>query len=226
MTYGLSKYRQEPGLDLEENRPALEALVGYARKILPIYEPGRVGFFPPYNSHDFSFTDSEAQEAPANLKGECEEIGRELACKVGRQLGWDRRTNGDVFNALGWTFFYFQAEGFQGELNRIEELHADGFADMNGDQSFGLWVPDSSIAAFQVMAPRGRKGIAHSVGFEGFGKPAELMCFAERPENEIRSLKGNMCVELPETVVHRREPIDLTRVTTGERFAFRINWPC
>ncbi len=225
MSFRLSSYWKKPGLDLEEHRPALEALVGHAREILPRYEAGREGFRPPYNPHDFSFTDLEAETAPARLRGKPLQIGRKLAREVAVCLGWDRRTNPDVLNSLGWTFFYFQSDGFEGKPNMTEEFHTDGFDDgINDPSTFGLWVPSSEIAPFQVIARQGQEGFAYAAyGFD-LPSPPEMASLGQAPGNEVRSLDGNLCVELPEIMPHRRKPIDLTKIQSGERFAFRISW--
>lgn len=125
-----------------------------------------------------------------------------------------------------WNFFYSAPRGvlprdtdlFGPEL--LENWHVDHlFQPQAAAAGFFLWVPDARLASLELIGDTNRPGnVLCARRFCGAQSVERLL--ARHQDLEVLRFTGNKLFALPDSCVHRRQPIDYTQAQ-GESYGFR-----
>ncbi len=210
MGYYLKPYTVRPGLveDLD-----LVRLYGLREQGRRLYGGGLVRNTRDYNPYDFSLS-------RANVIGSGDyvllSVGDLVAKRVARQLGWECSVQNF---APDWVFFCKEGhEGEKGPTLFTENWHIGSFS---AGGNIGLWLQDADRGSLELVGSRSEPGLAYSTSRPPHHKSDKIQELAEQPENQIIRFSGNVCLDFPDNMCHRRQSKSLK---PGEiRFGFRIS---
>lgn len=212
MVYYLAPYTERPGLSTSDSLIRLEVLREEGRRLLDSRMP--LNGEAPYNPKDFALSKGQAGMAghmPLLLAGQA------TARQVAERLEWGKWMAPERFNTLDWVFFCKEGEA-EGAPLFTENWHIGSFL---GGGAIGLWLKNAELASLQLVGKKGVPGRAYTVNRPPYHTAQRIQALADETENEVISFTGNVCLDFPDNMCHRRQPVQLQ--DRQIRYGFRIS---